>query len=368
MTRTRGRILGVCVLLVGLVCGVIPYCTRTRTGQDPASALRYDRKVELGSVPRGRWASASLPLRNDGPDRMTLTSFRTSCAGTKVYRADPRGRKVEVTDLTLEPGQMVTLGTDINVGGEAGIPQASRISFADAAAPSTTQSILIQYIPMTTLFVMPGRLNFGPFYSGDPLERSLELRSDGSFGEPVVDVRFASDTGLGLSVAYRTPSDPGSAEPLPFLDQTQRALGRLVFRITNTEALPAVDRTVKLVVNEHWEVELPVRADPMARAQFVPRSVVLPRPGRRSVERHAILVCTSREEIQDLVLAGPLPPDLTLTERSRTATQRTIEVAYVGRTEQPTTELERHEIRFDCRTANGTRPVSFTALTPGEAR
>ncbi|MBX9582037.1 MAG: hypothetical protein K2X87_17165 [Gemmataceae bacterium] len=321
----RWAAVGAALLAVAGVTAAV--AERLLPSQAPPSA---PKAIVRGSLDLGRSEVSThhdvrFEVANAGGRPLTLRAAATGCACQAVYAETPGGRRT-LAEVTVPPGEAVTLGFTLTVSGALHLPQRAgmRLVTNDPDQPELT--VPITFTPVARLACVPQTLAFGDVPVGTGATATVEVFADAH--EPGADwatvaaepadrfaVRFTPDprpagelgntlaTRVGIiEVTLHAPDAPG---PLP-VTLVLTAGGKEVYR------LGVVGRAVAEVEASPEVVVLPRRSGdgPIYSAQ-----VLLHSPAGRSfavaagvpVDRIEVAIDTPGPDVRHVVTVRCTP-------------------------------------------------------------
>ncbi len=365
--NTKPKIV-VSLLLLTFVawCGLFFLAKLWQEKNPVGEALGYENLRHMGTIPHGTIVSAESVLTNKGDTEITVEDFATSCSCTKVYVRNPMNQKVEVVSLTISPHNSAVVGTDINVSGDVGSLQSNRISFR-SPSDDHIQSIIFTYTPVSSLFILPKIVDFGSFYLGEEPSRIVDLKSDGTFADKIIDLKVFGSHSSSIVVELEVSPWSGEETTPDFSDQEISTVGRLKFTIRNLTNMTPFRRNIRLRINDRWDIEVPIQAQPQSKVKFSPEVVILPRISASVVETEAVIICRSFDDIKDFKLISKLPENLSLTIENQTSKTCRLVLKYVGQSVRSNPEQIKQVLLFSCGTSQEIISINLAVITPKNA-
>jgi hypothetical protein len=290
------KALGV-VAAVGVVGAVLAVGTRDRwlgaRSGDPApasaNAVETNGQIDLGVVENGTFVKVPIEFTNRTGRSAALSEFKSDCSCLQIYQ-EVDGRRERFVSIPVPPGDSKTVFVDLRVGSDLGARRAVRVSFRDDTCSPPYRVVNIGYVPAAHLYAVPQSVTFGEIPVGESAVRTVELRSDGSYTNPIKTVTCTpSDR---LSAAFNPATD---AEKTRFEKEHpgQFLLGRL--DLTATASAVGVFDIQAVVSHDGKElIRVPASGTGIADYRIVPGAVVLPRLGSGGPEYVMAVACRSR--------------------------------------------------------------------------
>jgi hypothetical protein len=146
--------------LMAAACGVA-WPWRQRHAIPDAPAIEVPETLDLGLRTVGESVSCPIEVRNTGAEPLLLSKFRTSC-GCLTVTTRIEGRSVPATEMTVPPGEMVSLWSGLVVpSGHAGgrLRQTVRFETNDPKRPAVAVEMTAEV--QGVVMAVPTRLELG---------------------------------------------------------------------------------------------------------------------------------------------------------------------------------------------------------------
>jgi hypothetical protein len=246
----------------------------------------------------------------------------------QIYELVRDGRR-PVRELALSPEETRTIFCELRTNGETGSKTAVPLRFHDDKG--THYQVMIAYTPVAYLYLVPRTLAFGQVAEGRSSELQAELRSDGSFREPVGKITCSAPE--AFSVVFRRAAVK-ELEDFKKKNGAQRLLGHLAVTLKPQNA-GNCDRELVILNDGKDLLRLTVTAAVTAEYELAPSQLVLPRrQAAGPPSYHARVICSGnhgRRVEAEPVLDKSVPFEVALVE-TKDATARMFEVRYLGPT------------------------------------
>jgi hypothetical protein len=335
MTRAWLRTIPCLCVTVTLVAGAAFFvwhqCSKSAhtaagTSQDGAK-LAFEPIIELGPIDNGSFVQVPVELTSRSDRPMRLKGFRSSCGCMQnIYELVSGGRRA-LGELVLRPEETRSIVCEIRANGETGAKTAVPVSFHEEQG--SHYRVVIAYTPVANLYLVPRTLAFGIMPEGRSKDLQLDLRSDGSFVEPLDKITCSAPE--AFSVVFRAP--PGEQlEDFKKKNVGQHLVGHLAVTL-KPQGAGNCDRELVIFNDGKELVRVPVTGIVAAEYQLAPSELVLPRrhaSGRPSY--HARVICSAndgRPVEAEAVLDKGVPFEVALME-TKDYTARIFEVRFTG--------------------------------------
>jgi len=198
------------ILIVGTTSAILFWKQKSPTViNDSDSNIKGRLEVQgfsdLGAVPIGTMATASLKISNRSGEDVLVNRFKPDCSCTEVY-VDRDGSKERVAELLLKPNESEIVRVDLRISGEPGLKQLSSVEFQEANRP-VFYRMQILHTPIARFYTVPRVLQFGDLRVDEKVAKRVELRSDGSFRRGLKNLTLLSTPIFSMRFTRATEED-----------------------------------------------------------------------------------------------------------------------------------------------------------------
>ena len=282
------------IALFAALCIATFHRSRIATELPPSQrAIEFPESLDLGPLLNGSIHQSAIPLKNTSRQTISLTGFKTDCSCLQVYEQSGGVRR-QLDQLTLAPGEAKTIYADVRVSTEPGIARASFVEFkADEHPLAQYYQVPIFHIPVARLYTMPRTASFGVVAAESAAVLRVELRSDGSFHEPIRTIRTSKPELFSANFVEATEAERS------LISSTQRGqvlLGYVDLMLKAEVRPDQIGEELSLLSGETELIRLPVSATSVGYFRLSPATVILPRVVGGDKKYSAKVMCSSRDK------------------------------------------------------------------------